>query len=313
VLRHRSSVDKEKEKAKSLTNQVTKDISHKAKMEDDSTNSDEKIPQPKSSNASDSSVSIGKRIDSTGSVEDIFPAESSDDELDINSKAELETAEDEKEDFRKIHMLVKGNEEEEKEGEEKDEVPENRKPPASVSHKLKSKLVRWKSQRSRYAEDMPRTYEVFRQACCYLGAFYCTHVWSTSNRIVQTLSGGATVFPLIACHSFFDPFQGFLNYLVYQRPRYLQIRRRFPDIGRWEALVRMLRFSYMGDSPGWGPGRSNTIFANKMSGTASSAFIGRSEGDSAAFNASSQESCGDTSEHLQTSGDYNEPIVVPEL
>jgi hypothetical protein len=328
VLRHGSSVDKEKEKdkAKSLSKQVTKDISDDAKMEDDSTNSDEKISQLKSSTGSDSSVSIGKRIDCTGSVEDIFPAECSDDELDINSEAESETAEDEDKDFRKIHMLVEGDEEEKKEGEEKDKVPEIRKFPASVKHKLKSKLVRWKSRRSRYAEDMPRTHEVFRQACYYVGAFYCTHVWSTSNRIVQTISDGATVFPLIACHSFFDPFQGFMNYLVYQRPKYLQIRRRFPDIGRWEALVRVLRFSYMGDGPGWGPGRSNTMFgsshkyASKMSGTASSAFIGRSSGpmrqsggDSAAFNASSRDSYDDTSEHLKTSGDSNEPIVVSEL
>jgi hypothetical protein len=134
VLRHGSSVDKEKEKdkAKSLSKQVTKDISDDAKMEDDSTNSDEKISQLKSSTGSDSSVSIGKRIDCTGSVEDIFPAECSDDELDINSEAESETAEDEDKDFRKIHMLVEGDEEEKKEGEEKDKVPEIRKFPVKA-------------------------------------------------------------------------------------------------------------------------------------------------------------------------------------
>jgi hypothetical protein len=91
---------------------------------------------------------------------------------------------------------------------------------------------------------MPHTVEVFHQACFFLGAFYCTHIWSTSNRIMQTISGGGSVFPLLLLHSFFDPFQGFLNYVVYQRPRYLQIRQQRSEVGRLGAIRRTLHFSF---------------------------------------------------------------------
>lgn len=110
---------------------------------------------------------------------------------------------------------------------------------------VETKLKEWKKKRQRFAQDMPHTMEVFHQACFYVGAFYCTHIWSTSNRIVQTISdSGDTVFPLICLHSFFDPFQGFLNYVVYQRPRYLQIRRQRPELGRLVAVRKTLEFSY---------------------------------------------------------------------
>eukprot|EP00526_Cylindrotheca_closterium_P006549 CAMPEP_0113610824 /NCGR_PEP_ID=MMETSP0017_2-20120614/5230_1 /TAXON_ID=2856 /ORGANISM="Cylindrotheca closterium" /LENGTH=610 /DNA_ID=CAMNT_0000519733 /DNA_START=1 /DNA_END=1833 /DNA_ORIENTATION=+ /assembly_acc=CAM_ASM_000147 len=111
---------------------------------------------------------------------------------------------------------------------------------------LRLKMDAWKSKRERFAREMPHTVEVFHQACYYLGAFYCTHIWSTSNRIVQTISGGGSVFPLSALHAFFDPFQGFLNYIVYQRPRYIQLRKRHPDLNRIAILLFILRFSFMG-------------------------------------------------------------------
>jgi hypothetical protein len=106
------------------------------------------------------------------------------------------------------------------------------------------RISQWKKKREQYAEEMPHTVEVFQQACWFLGVFYCTHIWSTTNRIVQTFSGGGTVYPLLLLHSFFDPFQGFLNYLVYQRPRYLQIRRKTPEVGRLGAIRQTLHFSF---------------------------------------------------------------------
>lgn len=111
---------------------------------------------------------------------------------------------------------------------------------------LTKKMKNWKSKREQFARDMPHTIEVFHQACFYMGAFYCTHIWSTSNRIVQAISGGGSVFPLLALHAFFDPFQGFLNYLVYQRPRYIQLRKRHPEFNRITILLFILRFSFMG-------------------------------------------------------------------
>jgi len=125
-------------------------------------------------------------------------------------------------------------------------------------------IERWKSRRSIYREDYPRSVEVMQQALCYLGAFYLTHVWSTSNRIVQFLNHGSTSFGLILMHSWFDPFQGFLNYLVYQRPRYLKIRKFCPDLSRWEAFKRTMQLSY---SPPTQPedSRRDTIIAAAIS------------------------------------------------
>lgn len=110
---------------------------------------------------------------------------------------------------------------------------------------------KWKSQRIQYREEYKRTVEVYYQSLFYLGTFYLTHVWSTSNRIVQFANGGTSSFGLTAIHSFFDPLQGFLNYFVYQRPRYLRIRREYPKAGRIAALYRMLRFSFMPDPKEW--------------------------------------------------------------
>lgn len=122
----------------------------------------------------------------------------------------------------------------------------------------------WKSSRIRYRSDYKRTLEVYHQALYYMGTFYLTHVWSTSNRLLQFANGGNSVFVLTAIHSFFDPLQGFLNYLVYQRPRYLRIRKQYPKAGRIGALTRMLRFSYMKDPPQWADQESTRFGSTKV-------------------------------------------------
>ncbi|KAL3934197.1 MAG: hypothetical protein SGBAC_010029, partial [Bacillariaceae sp.] len=215
--------------------------------------------------------SIGKRIDSTGSVHDIHAGTpdsdhgdgedkngSQNDRENDGTKSVTESI-DEAEEFRKIDILVASDQrvcgdnidndrekrEENSVQEDGDLAPHECAESAGTRKSIQARVKEWKTRRVQYAEDMPRTYEVFQQACYYLGAFYCTHVWSTSNRVVQTISGGETVFPLLACHSFFDPFQGFLNYLVYQRPRFIQLKKKHPELGWWGIMVKSLRFSFM--------------------------------------------------------------------
>lgn len=108
-------------------------------------------------------------------------------------------------------------------------------------------INQWISRRKIYREDYSRSVEVSRQAMWYLAAFYITHVWSTTNRIMQQVNNGSTTasFAITLIHSWFDPFQGFLNFVVYQRPRYLFHRKRHPEIGRIGACRRALRFSYL--------------------------------------------------------------------
>lgn len=59
----------------------------------------------------------------------------------------------------------------------------------------------WKSSRSQYREDYQRTMEVFHQACFYLGVFYLTHIWSTTNRIVQLVNNGSSFYGVTVMHA----------------------------------------------------------------------------------------------------------------
>lgn len=109
-------------------------------------------------------------------------------------------------------------------------------------------FYRWRFNREIYQEDYSRSVEVSQQALFYLGTFYLTHIWSTTTRILQHLGVREANFFLVLVHSWFDPFQGFLNYLVYQRPRYMKIRGAHRDQSRAKAMLRALQFSSRLDS-----------------------------------------------------------------
>ena len=53
---------------------------------------------------------------------------------------------------------------------------------------------------------MRRSQQVFGQGLFYLGAFYMTHLFATTNRLLQLVQGH-TYYPLLVFHSFFDPLQ----------------------------------------------------------------------------------------------------------
>lgn len=105
---------------------------------------------------------------------------------------------------------------------------------------------KWKLAKKQERMEYKRTRAVSDQAMWYLMTFLLTHVWSTTSRAAELASGGTfSSFALTVIHSFFDPLQGFLNYFVYQRPRYIKIREKKPEIGQIGALSQMLRFTYM--------------------------------------------------------------------
>jgi hypothetical protein len=122
----------------------------------------------------------------------------------------------------------------------------------SSTRRRRSSIIiqRWIKQR-REEQRMHKLYhersvEVAQQAFFYLLAFYWTHIWSTTNRIIQQVTHGKfSIFPLIIIHSFCDPLQGTLNFLVYQRPRYLVVRKKHPQLGRWGAIKLVLQFSFL--------------------------------------------------------------------
>jgi hypothetical protein len=59
----------------------------------------------------------------------------------------------------------------------------------------------WKASRTRYQEDYQRTLEVFHQSCFYLGVFYLTHIWSTTNRILQLVNNGSSNYAVTVIHA----------------------------------------------------------------------------------------------------------------
>jgi hypothetical protein len=110
-------------------------------------------------------------------------------------------------------------------------------------------LRHWYARRAIYREDYRRTVEVKNQAIWYLSVFYLTHIWATTTRIIQQVRNGKTFFGVVLVHSIFDPLQGFSNFVVYQRPRYIKIRLAQPNTSVFGAIWRALRFSYLSPAP----------------------------------------------------------------
>jgi hypothetical protein len=139
---------------------------------------------------------------------------------------------------------------------------------ASPSWNPRNIFGQWRTQRAIYKEDYRRSVEVANQALWYLGVFYLTHVWATTTRIIQQVRQGQTFFGVILVHSIFDPLQGFSNFVVYQRPRYLKIRKADPSIGVTGAIWRALRFSYLPPVESMPTERSRWSTANAASAVA---------------------------------------------
>jgi hypothetical protein len=123
-------------------------------------------------------------------------------------------------------------------------------------HKVTSNLFSVLGFHKKKKNRHPRTQEVFEQAVLYVLAFYFTHVWSTTNRIIQQVHPGRIYYPLAVIHAFVKPLQGFINFLVYQRPRYRLIREQRPELSYFQIIRRVLRFSCLKPLDG-GTGHTN--------------------------------------------------------
>lgn len=84
--------------------------------------------------------------------------------------------------------------------------------------------------------------QVFDQAVWFLGSFLLTHFFSTLSRSVEHATG-ETFFLITAFQAFFDPLQGFTNFVIYRRPKYMAHRRRNPDASRFASVCHAIQFS----------------------------------------------------------------------
>ena len=74
-----------------------------------------------------------------------------------------------------------------------------------------------------------------------------TLLFSTVNRTLQLSPVGHTFYGLLVLHSFFDPLQGLLNFLVYRRPIYLRHRRQDEEMKRSRAWYLSFRWHFTFD------------------------------------------------------------------
>lgn len=86
-----------------------------------------------------------------------------------------------------------------------------------------------------------RTRDVANQALLFAAAAVYANMWSI---IVTTefTTGASPLWTKISVINGVPAFnsQGFFNFLVYIRPRYIRIRRKRPELGRWGALVHVV-------------------------------------------------------------------------
>ena len=76
---------------------------------------------------------------------------------------------------------------------------------------------------------MERSRKVAIQSALFVGALYLTWSFTTITRIYQVTTGNNSTTLLVLMAIFF-PLQGFFNFLVYCRPRYLRCKSRNPNL-----------------------------------------------------------------------------------
>lgn len=86
---------------------------------------------------------------------------------------------------------------------------------------------------------LSKSRRVAAQALWYVGAFYLTFTFATINRLIQQIAG-KTVFATTVLHTIFEPAQGFLNYLVYVRPRFINYKDKNPGVPWYKVLRRVI-------------------------------------------------------------------------
>ena len=91
--------------------------------------------------------------------------------------------------------------------------------------------------------------QVAAQAYLFVFVFCLTFCFGFLNQSLEASVDGTVenpwdernIFPTIVLHQLFYPLQGFLNFFVFVRPRYLAMRDECPDLSRWKAFVEALQ------------------------------------------------------------------------
>jgi hypothetical protein len=97
-----------------------------------------------------------------------------------------------------------------------------------------------RKKKEKEENDRKHSKQVSSQAFYYLLAFFFSWTPATLTRFIQMI-GLKTPYALLLLMAIFTPMQGFLNYLVYMRPRWINYRKRHPEWGRCMAFAMVFR------------------------------------------------------------------------
>lgn len=87
--------------------------------------------------------------------------------------------------------------------------------------------------RSRRAREVAKSKKIAVQGLLYVGAFYITWFFPTMSRITE-LVAKKNYFPIQFLDTFLIPLQGFFNFMIYIRPRYIKLRKENEEDGFWK-------------------------------------------------------------------------------
>ncbi|KAL9188985.1 hypothetical protein ACHAXT_011475 [Thalassiosira profunda] len=90
--------------------------------------------------------------------------------------------------------------------------------------------------------QMKHSRRVAKQGLWYLLPFYATWIFPVATEITEMVTGNYYD-PMVVLVSFFLPFQGALNFMVYMRPRFLKYRRDNPEWSLPMLVYRTLKKS----------------------------------------------------------------------
>lgn len=83
--------------------------------------------------------------------------------------------------------------------------------------------------------EVAKSRKIAMQGLLYVGAFYITWLFPTISRITE-LAAGTNYFPIQFLDTFLLPLQGFLNFLIYIRPAFLNHQKNNAEDGFWKSL-----------------------------------------------------------------------------
>jgi hypothetical protein len=144
------------------------------------------------------------------------------------------------------------------------------------------------------ADSAKKSRMVAKQGLWYLLPFYLTWIFPVVTEITELVTANYYD-PMVILVSFFLPFQGFLNFIIYMRPRFIKYRKQHQSWSIFYIIYRTLRKSLCCFAED-----QDDMFISGVSGTTSVSRVSAQDRDSvvAEYN-------------RRNTMDSNEQIVAP--